>query len=137
MIRATLSEIKEGICEAVAQLDQCDGSRIGQMEAIDSARIILQTAYGDDLDQDVKDFIDAQEEASFNGNDLQDRLEEALALVNANKNDLDRLVESVIPSSDGRVKSARVVELEAAMAQIAAIVVAAFPPENEDLTSPP
>lgn len=73
MKRLTDSELRESIVEAVAELDQCDGSRIGQSEAIDAARNILQTAYGDQLDDDVQDFIDSNagdtdDEESIDGN---------------------------------------------------------------------
>ena len=56
-MRTTVFEFRNAIVEAVAELDQCDGSRIGLSEAIDSARNILQTAYGDELDSDVQEFL--------------------------------------------------------------------------------
>jgi hypothetical protein len=62
MTKTTIHDYREAIVEAVAELDRCDGSRIGQSEAIDSARTVLQTAYGDTLDQDVQNFIDESEE---------------------------------------------------------------------------
>lgn len=58
MSKTNVEEYREAIVEAVAELDRCDGSRIGQNQAMDSARSILETVYGDDLDEDVQEFID-------------------------------------------------------------------------------
>jgi hypothetical protein len=58
MTKTSVEEYREAIVEAVAELDRCDGSRIGQNEAMDSARSILETAYGDNLDEDVQEYID-------------------------------------------------------------------------------
>ena len=68
MSTAKVDEYREAIVEAVAELDKCDGSRAGQIAAIDSARNILETVYGDDLDEDVQEFI----EESENDPDVED-----------------------------------------------------------------
>ena len=58
MTKTNIQEYREAIVEAVAEIDRCDGSRLGQIEAMDAARSILETAYGDDLDEDVQEYID-------------------------------------------------------------------------------
>ena len=63
MTKSTIQDYREAIVEAVAELDRCDGSRIGQSEAIDSARTVLQTTYGDTLDADVESYIDELEDS--------------------------------------------------------------------------
>ena len=70
MSTAKVDEYREAIVEAVAELDQCDGSRVGQSAAIDSARSVLETVYGDDLDEDVQAFIDDHES---DGDDDEDK----------------------------------------------------------------
>ena len=69
MTKTTIEDYREAIVEAVAELDRCDGSRIGQSEAIDSARTILQTTYGDTLDADVESFIDELEDSEGDANE--------------------------------------------------------------------
>jgi hypothetical protein len=70
MSTAKVDEYREAIVEAVAELAQCDGSRVGQSTAIDSARSVLETVYGDDLDEDVQAFIDEHES---DGDDDEDK----------------------------------------------------------------
>jgi hypothetical protein len=69
MNKTTVTELKEAIVEAVAELDQSDGSRIGTSEAIDNARSILETAYGDDLTEDVQDFLGIGSDSDDDNND--------------------------------------------------------------------
>lgn len=53
----TIKELKEAIVEAVATLDESDGSRVSTSEAIDTVREILGNAYGPELDDAVEDFL--------------------------------------------------------------------------------
>jgi hypothetical protein len=57
MSKATVTELRESIVEAVSILDESDGSRTGTAQAIDDARSVLQTVYGDSLDEDVQGFL--------------------------------------------------------------------------------
>lgn len=57
------AELEQVIVEAVATLDGGDGSRIGLIEAIDSARSTLTEVYGVDFDRDL---------ALYNGEDWDD-----------------------------------------------------------------
>jgi hypothetical protein len=59
--RAT--ELEEAIVQAVCTLDEADGSRIGLTEAIDQARNILHSSYGDDLDLDVQSYLELEAES--------------------------------------------------------------------------
>ncbi len=56
---ATVKEMKDAIVEAVATLDESNGSRTGTAEAIDAAREILADAYGNegDLNDAVNDHL--------------------------------------------------------------------------------
>jgi hypothetical protein len=65
MAKATVTELRESIVEAVSLLDESDGSRTGMTQAIDDARSVLQTVYGDSLDEDVREFLGV-------GNDLSE-----------------------------------------------------------------
>ncbi len=55
---ATLAELKDAIANAVATLDDADGSRISTAEAIDSAREILKDAYGVGFEKAVSDALE-------------------------------------------------------------------------------
>lgn len=65
---ATNAELKDAICEAVATLDEADGSRISTAEALDAARDILKDAYGPSFEKDVSEFLDEDD----NDQDVED-----------------------------------------------------------------
>ncbi len=52
-------ELEDAVVEAVSVLDEADGSRVGMSEAFDSARSILETAYGDSLNEDIQIYLDS------------------------------------------------------------------------------
>ena len=54
---STLKELREAVVEAVATLDEADGSRISTAEAIDAAREVLADVYGDNFETDVSQFL--------------------------------------------------------------------------------
>lgn len=54
---ATVKELKQAIVEAVATLDESDGSRTSTAHAIDVARDTLADAYGDSFDADVEEYL--------------------------------------------------------------------------------
>ncbi len=56
-----VSELEEGIAEAVAALDEADGSRIGMQEAFDSARETLSEAYGAGFENAVSECLSDSE----------------------------------------------------------------------------
>lgn len=58
---ATLKSLKEAVIEAVAVLDECDGSRSSSNEAIDAAREILADEYGPDFEDDLVEFAETSE----------------------------------------------------------------------------
>lgn len=51
------SELEEAIVSAVAEIDQTDSSRVGLQETLDSVREILGNGYGDELTDDVNEFL--------------------------------------------------------------------------------
>ncbi len=63
---ATIKELKDAIVQAVATLDESDGSRVSTSEAIDSARETLAEAYGPAFEDDVSEYLgedpDSQDE---------------------------------------------------------------------------
>lgn len=70
---ATVKELKDAIVQAVATLDESDGSRISTSEAIDSSREILADAYGPTLEDDVSEYLredDADGDGILDRNDL-------------------------------------------------------------------
>jgi hypothetical protein len=56
-----LKDLQEAVIEAVAELDQADGSRTGMTEAIDSARSILSDGYGLDFEDDLIEFSENED----------------------------------------------------------------------------
>ena len=56
-LQETIDRLENGIIEAVAEIDQSDGSRVGLQESMDSARASLETAYGENLTHDVNEFL--------------------------------------------------------------------------------
>lgn len=58
MTKSTISDLRASIVEAVSILDDSDGSRTSLTQAIDDARSVLQTTYGDTLDEDVLEFAE-------------------------------------------------------------------------------
>lgn len=61
------SELEEAIVMAVAEIDQSDSSRVGLQETLDSVREILGNAYGDELTDDVNEFLGLE---TVDGEDL-------------------------------------------------------------------
>lgn len=55
---ATLKAMKEAVIEAVAVLDESDGSRVSTAEAIDNAREALVAAYGVEFENDLEQYLD-------------------------------------------------------------------------------
>lgn len=55
-------ELETAIVNAVANLDESDGSRIGTSEAIDAAREILSDAYGTGFEKAVSDCLLSDED---------------------------------------------------------------------------
>ena len=64
-------DLEDGIIEAVAVLDEADGSRTGLTEAIDEARNILQTAFGDTLDSEVESYLSSEENSDEDAEDSE------------------------------------------------------------------
>ena len=56
-LRERTSEFEEAIVEAVAEIDQTDGSRVGLQNTLDSVRETLANAYGETLTDDVNEFL--------------------------------------------------------------------------------
>ena len=56
-------ELEEGICQAVATLDEAGGSRIETLEAIDDARQTLADAYGNGFEDDVAEYLSGDDGA--------------------------------------------------------------------------
>lgn len=52
-----IGEFEEAIVEAVAAIDQADGSRVGLQETLDSVRETLGDIYGETLTDDVNEFL--------------------------------------------------------------------------------
>lgn len=50
-------ELEEAIGQAVATLDEADGSRVGMSEAIDSARATLSDGFGDGFEDTVSEYL--------------------------------------------------------------------------------
>jgi hypothetical protein len=69
MSKATAAELCEAIIEAVSILNDSDGSRTGMTQAIDDARSVLQTVYGDLLDEDVLEFQQNQDDTDSDEDD--------------------------------------------------------------------
>lgn len=59
---ARVIELEEAIVQAVATLDEADGSRIGALEASDSAREILKETYGLEFENDVSEYLSSESE---------------------------------------------------------------------------
>ncbi len=60
--QTTTTDLKIAVCEAVAVLDEADGSRTGMQEAIDSARETLSDAYGANFDEDVSEYYSSSDD---------------------------------------------------------------------------
>lgn len=58
---ATLNKLKDAVIEAVALLDEADGSRVGTAQAIDDAREVLADAYGSEFDDDLAEHLEQLE----------------------------------------------------------------------------
>jgi hypothetical protein len=58
---AKLENLKEAVIEAVAELDQADGSRTSMTAAIDSARSTLSDGYGLDFEGDLSEFLENED----------------------------------------------------------------------------
>jgi hypothetical protein len=72
MRRATsVGELREAIVEAVATLDEADGSRISTSRAIDAARSTLSEAYGHGFERAVSDYL-SDEGSDEDGEEVED-----------------------------------------------------------------
>ncbi len=69
---AKLADLKEGVIEAVAELDKADGSRTGMAEAFDSAREILSDAYGLNFEDDLAAHLEAEDDNDDDDGDDDD-----------------------------------------------------------------
>lgn len=69
---ATLKSLKEAVIEAVAILDECDGSRSSSNEAIDAAREILADEYGPEFDDDLAEYAETSGEEDADGDGIPD-----------------------------------------------------------------
>ncbi len=58
-----ITEFEEAIVEAVAAIDQADGSRVDLQETLDSVREIFENAYGESLTADVNEFLTVNDES--------------------------------------------------------------------------
>jgi hypothetical protein len=67
-----LADLKEGVIEAVAELDKADGSRTGMAEAFDSAREILSDAYGLTFEDDLAAHLEAEDDDDDDDGDDDD-----------------------------------------------------------------
>jgi hypothetical protein len=56
-LRERVSEFEEATVNAVAEIDQSDGSRVGLQTTLDSVREIFANAYGDTLTDDVNEYL--------------------------------------------------------------------------------
>lgn len=53
-----IEEFENAIVEAVAEIDQTDGSRIGLQQGMDSAREILANVYGEGIEDAVAEHLE-------------------------------------------------------------------------------
>jgi anti-sigma28 factor (negative regulator of flagellin synthesis) len=56
-----VNDLKEAIVEAVAELDESDGSRTSMFACIDAARDKLADAYGSDFESDLAEHLEETE----------------------------------------------------------------------------
>lgn len=61
---ARVIELEEAIAQAVATLDESDGSRIGTSEAIDAARETLADGYGVGFESAVEEYLSENQDDS-------------------------------------------------------------------------
>lgn len=67
-----VGELEEAIAQAVAALDDADGSRIGLQEGFDSAREILKEAYGVGFEKAVSDAAENEHDQDGDEDDEPD-----------------------------------------------------------------
>jgi hypothetical protein len=65
-------ELEEAIAQAVATLDEADGSRVGMSEAFDSARETLGDAFGKGFEDAVSEYLSAQSDEDDEDDDEDD-----------------------------------------------------------------
>ena len=56
-LRERVSELEEAIVEVVAEIDQTDSNRVALQETLDSVRETLGNAYGENLTDDVNEYL--------------------------------------------------------------------------------
>ncbi|MBX7172646.1 MAG: hypothetical protein K1X72_16880 [Pyrinomonadaceae bacterium] len=56
-LRERVSELEEAIVEVVAEIDQTDSNRVALQETVDSVRETLGNAYGENLTDDVNEYL--------------------------------------------------------------------------------
>jgi hypothetical protein len=68
-MRERVSEFEEATVNAVAEIDQSDGSRVGLQATLDSVRETLANAYGDTLTEDVNEYLGIEGEVEQEDDD--------------------------------------------------------------------
>jgi hypothetical protein len=71
-MRERVSEFEEATVNAVAEIDQSDGSRVGLQATLDSVRETLANAYGDTLTDDVNEHLGLEGEVEQDEDDEDD-----------------------------------------------------------------
>ncbi len=61
-INGKLNEFEEATVEVVAEIDQCDGSRVSLQETLDSVRETLANCYGENLQDALDEHLGIQGE---------------------------------------------------------------------------
>ena len=64
-----LTEFEEATVQAVAEIDQCDGSRLAMQETLDSVRETLTTTYGDNFDDALNEHLETLGDENDDEND--------------------------------------------------------------------
>lgn len=65
-------ELEESIIQAIATLDDADGSRVGTLEAVDGARDILKETYGLEFENDISEYLSSESEDDDSDEDDED-----------------------------------------------------------------
>jgi hypothetical protein len=72
-LRERVSDFEEATVNAVAEIDQSDGSRVGLQATLDSVRETLANVYGETLTEDVNEYLGIEGEV---GEDEQEEDDE-------------------------------------------------------------
>lgn len=71
-LRERVSEFEEATVNAVAEIDQSDGSRVGLQATLDSVREIFANAYGETLTDDVNEYLGIEGEVDEDEEEVED-----------------------------------------------------------------